>query len=64
MEATKKENAKDCLRFLNYLEFLRPAADRTDTALPLIASRGRSSIPLFFFPGQRFPAWKPRNPLL
>jgi hypothetical protein len=40
-QATKKDNAAACLCFLNYLAFLRPAAVRTVSILPWIASRGR-----------------------
>jgi hypothetical protein len=35
----KKDN---CLFFLNYLVFLRPAADRAVSMLPWVVSRGRS----------------------
>jgi hypothetical protein len=38
-QATKKEN---CLCFLNYLVFLRPAADRAVSILPWVVSPGRS----------------------
>jgi hypothetical protein len=40
--ATKKDNASACLCFLNYLAFLRPAADRAVSILPLIVRRGLS----------------------
>jgi hypothetical protein len=40
--ATKKENAAAWLRFLNYLAFLRPAADRAVSILPWVVNRGRS----------------------
>jgi hypothetical protein len=38
----KKNNAAACLCFLNYLAFLRPAADRAVSILPWVVSRGRS----------------------
>jgi hypothetical protein len=38
-QATKKDNR---LYFLNYLAFLRPAADRAVSILPWVVSRGRS----------------------
>jgi hypothetical protein len=38
----KKDNAAACLCFLNYLAFLRPAADRAVSILPWVVSRGRS----------------------
>jgi hypothetical protein len=38
----KKDNAAACLCFLNYLAFLRPAADRAVSILPLVVSPGRS----------------------
>jgi hypothetical protein len=41
-ETNKKDNAAACLRFLNYLAFLRPAADRAASILPWVVSRGRS----------------------
>jgi hypothetical protein len=41
-QATKKDNAAACLCFLNYLAFLRPAADRAVSILPWVASPGRS----------------------
>jgi hypothetical protein len=41
-QATKKENAAACLYFLNYLAFLRPAADRAVSKIPWVVSRGRS----------------------
>jgi hypothetical protein len=37
-----KNNAAACLCFLNYLAFLRPAADRAVSLLPWVVSRGRS----------------------
>jgi hypothetical protein len=39
--ATKKDSAAACLCFLNYLAFLRPAADRALSILPWVVSRGR-----------------------
>jgi hypothetical protein len=37
------DNKKDnCLCFLNYLAFLRPAADRLVSMLPLVVRPGRS----------------------
>jgi hypothetical protein len=41
-QATKIDNATACLCFLNYLAFLRPAADRAVPMLPWVVSRGRS----------------------
>jgi hypothetical protein len=41
-QATKKDNAAACLCFLNYLAFLRPAADRAVSILPWVVSPGRS----------------------
>jgi hypothetical protein len=41
-QATKKDNATACSCFLNYLAFLRPAADRAVSLLPWFVSRGRS----------------------
>jgi hypothetical protein len=41
-QATKKDNAAACLCFLNYLAFLRPAADRAISILPWVVSPGRS----------------------
>jgi hypothetical protein len=41
-QATKKDNAAACLCFLNYLAFLRPAADRAVSIHPWVVSRGRS----------------------
>jgi hypothetical protein len=38
----KVDNAAACLCFLNYLAFLRPAADRALSVLPWVVSRGRS----------------------
>jgi hypothetical protein len=38
-QATKKDN---CLCFLNYLAFFRPAADRAVSILPWVVRRGRS----------------------
>jgi hypothetical protein len=38
----KKDNAAACLCFLNYLAFLRPAADRAVSILPWVVSPGRS----------------------
>jgi predicted transcriptional regulator len=35
-QATKKDNAAACLCFLNYLSFLRPAADRALFILPWV----------------------------
>jgi hypothetical protein len=40
-QATKKDNAAACLCFLNYLAFLRPAADRAVFKLPRVVRRGR-----------------------
>jgi hypothetical protein len=39
----KKDNAAACLCFLNYLAFLRPAADRAVSLLPWVVSPGRSN---------------------
>jgi hypothetical protein len=39
---TTRHNAAACLCFLNYLAFLRPAADRADPIIPWVVSRGRS----------------------
>jgi hypothetical protein len=36
MQATKKDNAASGLCFLNYLAFLRPAADRAVSMLPWV----------------------------
>jgi hypothetical protein len=41
-------NAAACLCFLNYLAFLRPVADGTDSILPWVVSRGRSYGSLCF----------------
>jgi hypothetical protein len=41
-QATKKDNAAACLCFLNYLAFLRPAADRAVSILPWVVGPGRS----------------------
>jgi hypothetical protein len=41
-QATKKDYAAAFFCFLNYLAFLRPAADRAVSILPWIVSRGRS----------------------
>jgi hypothetical protein len=41
-QATKKDNAAACLCFLNYLAFLRPAADWAVSILPWVVSPGRS----------------------
>jgi hypothetical protein len=41
-QATKKDNAAACSCFLNYLAFLRPAADRAISVLPWVVSRGCS----------------------
>jgi hypothetical protein len=41
-QATKKDNAAACLNFLNYLAFLRPAADRAVSILPWVVSPCRS----------------------
>jgi hypothetical protein len=38
----QKEKAAACLCFLNYLAFLRPAADRALSILPWVVSPGRS----------------------
>jgi hypothetical protein len=38
----KEDNAAACLCFLNYLAFLRPAADRAVSILTWVVSRGRS----------------------
>jgi hypothetical protein len=38
----KKDKAAACLYFLNYLAFLRPAADRAVSILPWVVSPGRS----------------------
>jgi hypothetical protein len=40
--AKQKDNTAACLCFLNYLAFLRPAADRAVSILPWVVSRGRS----------------------
>jgi hypothetical protein len=37
-QATKKDNTAACLCFLNYLAFLRPAADRALSILPWVIS--------------------------
>jgi hypothetical protein len=39
-QASKKDNAAACLCNLNYLAFLRPAADRAVHILPWVVSRG------------------------
>jgi hypothetical protein len=41
-QATKIDNAAACLCFLNYLAFLRPAADRAVYILSWVVSRSRS----------------------
>jgi hypothetical protein len=41
-QATNNDNAAACLCFLNYLAFLRPAADRAVSILPWVLSPGRS----------------------
>jgi hypothetical protein len=41
-QATKNDNAAACLCFLNYLAFLRLAADRAVSILPWVVSPGRS----------------------
>jgi hypothetical protein len=42
-QATKKsDNAAACLCFLNYVAFLRPAADRAVSILPWVVSRDRT----------------------
>jgi hypothetical protein len=41
-QATKHDNAAACLYFLNYLAFLRPAAEWAVSVLPWVVSRGRS----------------------
>jgi hypothetical protein len=41
-QATNKDNAAACLSFLNYLVFLRPAADSADSELRWVEIRGRS----------------------
>jgi hypothetical protein len=41
-QATKIDNAAACLSSLNYLAFLRPAADRAVSILPWVVRRGRS----------------------
>jgi hypothetical protein len=41
-QATKKDKAAACLCFLNYLAFLRPAADRAVSILRSVVSPGRS----------------------
>jgi hypothetical protein len=41
-KATKNDNAATYLCFLNYLAFLRPAADRAVSILPWVVSPGRS----------------------
>jgi hypothetical protein len=40
--AKKETKIDNCLCFLNYLAFLRPAADRAVSILPWVVSRGRS----------------------
>jgi hypothetical protein len=42
-ENNNNDNAAACLCFPNNLVFLRPEADRTDSVLPWVVSRGRSS---------------------
>jgi hypothetical protein len=42
-QAGKKMDNAACFCFLNYLAFLRPAADQAVWILPLVASRGRSN---------------------
>jgi hypothetical protein len=39
---TKNKNTAACFCFLNYLAFLRPAADQAASVLPSIVSRGHS----------------------
>jgi hypothetical protein len=45
----KKDNAAACLCFVNYLAFLRPAADQAVSILPWVVSRDPMRVSLGWF---------------